>query len=51
MRDGRRVHKLLEKAEGKRPPGRTKIKWEDNIFWDLKEVGIWKTHKLAEVKI
>ena len=37
MGDERRAHKLLlGKAEGKRPHGRLKIKWEDIIIWDLK---------------
>ena len=40
-------HKLLlGKPEGKHTCGRPKIRWEDNISWDLKEVdckGYWKT--------
>ena len=37
MGDGRRVHKiLLGKLEEKCPLGRPKIRWEDNIIWDLK---------------
>ena len=47
MGDGRRAHKsLLGKPEGKRPHGRPKIRWKDNIVRDLKEVdfeGVWKT--------
>ena len=43
---GRRAHKLLlGKPEGKRSRGRPKIRWENNIFWDLKEVdyeGDWE---------
>ena len=46
--DGRIAHKLLlGKSEGKRPSRRQKIRVEDNIIWDLKEVdydGDWKTH-------
>ena len=39
MGDWRREHKfLLGKPDGKRPRGRSKINWEDNIIWDLKEV-------------
>ena len=38
MGDGRRAHKLLGKPEGKCPPDRPKIRWEDNIIWDLKKV-------------
>ena len=30
---------LVEKPEGKRPLGRPKLRWEDNIKMDLKEVG------------
>jgi hypothetical protein len=30
---------LVEKPEGKRPLGRPKLKWEDNIKVDLQEVG------------
>ena len=51
--DERRAHKLLlEKPEGKRPLGRPKIRWEDNITWDLKEVDYesdWKV--LAQDRI
>mgnify|MGYP000716409037 CR=1 FL=1 len=40
MGDERRAHKLLlGKPEVKCPHGRPKIKWEDKIIWDLKEVG------------
>ena len=46
MEDGRRAQKLLVgKPEGKRPRGRPKMRWEDNIIRDLKEVGYegdWK---------
>ena len=30
---------LLEKPEGKRPLGRPRCRWEDNIKMDLQEVG------------
>ena len=34
------MHKVLvEKLEGKRPLGRPRRRWEDNIKLDLKEVG------------
>ena len=37
---GRRVHRVLVgKPEGKRPLGRPRRRWEDNIKMDLKEVG------------
>jgi hypothetical protein len=39
-REGRGVYRVLvEKTEGKRPLGRSKCRWEDNIKLDLQEVG------------
>ena len=35
------VQELVWKPEGKRPRGRPKLRWEDNIKTDLQEVG-WK---------
>jgi len=32
---------LIEKPEGKRPLGRPRHSWEDNIKMDLQEVGCW----------
>jgi len=32
---------LVGKLEGKRPLGRTRHRWEDNIKMDLQEVGCW----------
>ena len=41
MREGRGVHRvLIGKPEGKRPLGRPRSRWEDNIKMDLQEVGI-----------
>ena len=38
--EGRGVHRaLVGKPEGKRPLGRPRRRWEDNIKIDLKEVG------------
>jgi len=38
--EGRGVHRVLAgKAEGKRPLGRPRRRWEDNIKMDLREVG------------
>ena len=38
--EGRGVHRVLvEKPEGKRPLGRPRRRWEDNIKMDLREVG------------
>ena len=40
MEEGRGVHKVLVgKPEGKRPLGRPRRKWEENIKMDLQEVG------------
>ena len=40
MEEGRGVHKVLVgKPEGKRPLGRPRCRWEDNIKMDLEEVG------------
>ena len=40
MEEGRGVHKVLVgKSEGKRPFGRPRRRWEDNIKMDLQEVG------------
>jgi len=40
MGEGRGVHRVLVgKPEGKRPLGRTRHRWEDNIKTDLQEVG------------
>ena len=39
MEEGRDVHKVLVgKPEGKRPLGRQRRSWEDNIKMDLQEV-------------
>ena len=38
--DGRGVHRdLVGKPEGKRPLGRPRRRWEDNIKMDLQKVG------------
>jgi hypothetical protein len=40
MGEGRGVYRVLVgKAEGKRPVGRPRCRWEDNIKMDLQEVG------------
>jgi hypothetical protein len=40
MGEGRVVHRVLVgKPEGKRPLGRPRRRWEDNIKRDLQEVG------------
>jgi hypothetical protein len=40
MREMRGVYRaLVGKPEGKRPLGRPRLRWEDNIKMDLQEVG------------
>jgi hypothetical protein len=40
MGEGRGMHRVLVgKPEGKRPPGRPRRRWEDNIKMDVQEVG------------
>ena len=40
MEEGRGLHKVLvRKPDGKRPLGRPRCRWEDNIKMDLEEVG------------
>ena len=40
MGESRVIYRILvEKPEGKTPPGRPRCRWEDNIKMDLKEVG------------
>ena len=40
MGEDREVHRMLVgKPEGKRPLGRPRHRWEDNIKMDLQEVG------------
>ena len=40
MGEGRGVHRvLIGKPEGKRPLGRPRRRWKDNIKMDLQEVG------------
>ena len=38
--EGRGAHRVLvEKPEGKRPLGRPRLRWEDNIKMDIQEGG------------
>jgi hypothetical protein len=51
MGEGRGVYRVLvEKHEGKRPPGRPRRRWEDNIRADLQEVecGVMEWTELAQ---
>jgi hypothetical protein len=39
--EGRGVYRVLVgRPEGKRPLGRPRLRWEDNIKMDLREIGI-----------
>jgi hypothetical protein len=41
MGEGRGVYRVLVgKSEGKKPLGRRRRRWEDNIKMDLREIGI-----------
>jgi hypothetical protein len=41
MGEGRGVYRVLVgRLEGKRPLGRPRRRWEDNIKMDLREIGI-----------
>ena len=53
MGEGRGVHRvLMGKPEGKRPLGRLRRRWEDNIKMDLQEVGggCWYWMELAQYR-
>jgi hypothetical protein len=40
VEERRRIYRVLvRKLEGKRPPGRSRCRWEDNIKMDLQEMG------------
>ena len=42
MEERRGVYRVLVgKPEGKRPLGRHRLRWEDDIKMDLQEVGVW----------
>ena len=40
MKEGRNAFEILRHDTGKRPLGRPRRRWEDNIRIDLKEIGI-----------
>ena len=49
MEEGRSAFKILAgKPTGKRPLGRPRHRWEDNIRMDLKEIGI-NTRSLVDL--
>jgi hypothetical protein len=42
MREGRGVYRVLVgKLEGRRPMGKPRRRWEDNIRMDLRDVVVW----------
>ena len=51
MKDGRRAFKILTgKPTGKRPLGRLRRRWEDNIRMSLEEIGINAGNWIASVQ-
>jgi hypothetical protein len=47
MGEGRGVYRVLVgRLEGKRPLGRPRRRWEDNIKMDLREIGIDETNRI-----
>jgi hypothetical protein len=51
MGAGRGVYRVLVgRPEGKRPPGRPRRRWEDNIKMDLGEIGIDKANWIQLAK-
>jgi hypothetical protein len=54
MGEGRGVYRLLVgRPEGKRPLGKPRSRWEDNIKMDLREIGIEGSNwiRLAECRV
>jgi hypothetical protein len=54
MGDGRDVHRVLVgRLEGKRPLGRPRCRWENNIKMDLREIGIDEAYwiRLAQYRV
>jgi hypothetical protein len=51
MGEGRGMYRVLVgKPEGKRPLGRPRCRWEDNIRMDLQEVG-WGMDRIGRLRI
>jgi hypothetical protein len=49
--EGRRVHRVLVgRPDGKRPLGRPRCRWEDNIKLDLTEIGMDGTNWIRLAK-
>jgi hypothetical protein len=54
MGEGRNVYRVLVgKSEGKRPPGRPRHRWEDEIKMDLREIGwgVWSVFSWVRIGI
>jgi len=52
MGERRSVYRVLvRKSEGKRPIGRHRRRWEDNIKMDLQEVGIGGNDLISWLRI
>ena len=52
MKEGRSAFKILTgKPKGKRPLGRPRRRWEDNIRMDLEEIGIMRGIGLIRLRI
>ena len=52
MEEGRSAFKILSrKPTGKRPLGRLRHRWEDNIRMDLKEIGMHSRIGLIRLRI
>jgi hypothetical protein len=52
--EGRSVYRvLIGRSEGKRPLGRPRRRWEDNIRMDLREIGIERANwiQLAQDRV
>jgi hypothetical protein len=52
MGEGRGVYRVLVgRSEGKRPLGRPRRRWEDNIKMDLREMGIDRANWIQLARI
>jgi hypothetical protein len=51
MGEGRGVYRvLIRRSEGKRPLGRPRCRWEDNIKLDFREIGIDKANWIQQAQ-
>jgi hypothetical protein len=52
MGEGRGAYRILVgKPERKRPLGRPRRRWDDNIRMDLQEVGVWSVDWIGWLRI